>query len=771
MLTLLTQAFVKKMKTYQLNSAPLSDSPSRGEYWRLRNAIELTRGKRLVWQLTQRVLGRVLKVTQMNDEDLGKMIRCFESVLRPKAAKLSTTNSQSSTDFPPQPAMLPSPESTVGTETNTLSYSEENSGTATSPREQPADQPHETPALDGSRLSDRQRDEAGRRRILLQNALPFLEQRAGLSEVSRALGTSVATLSRLLNTAVRRGNERITSAEKCRRLLLLPVEQLAPDSPEGKASPFESLLKLPDVVGEMNRLYAATMGASCDQRTRDRRTGSIATTLKRLGDFQGVPATLAGHLRAGTKPVCLVEYLKQKWTPEMEARLRGQKHYSTSTVSGRRELTEELEDGTTVALQPGRVWVMDDMSSNIPFWFEVSTDEATAPGFSSMIKRHGCAVGRQGLYAWDWASGAWLGLELIGRLRDAYQASDILRFLRKLMTRYGIPDKIVIERGVWKARCISGWASDDSGSLVETEEGWQVSDMAGDETQKITDGIRSLGVEVIYAYTPRGKPIEGAFNHHQRLVPTFLKPGEAVNIGRHAGEYEWAAKQQRRASDGVLHARDLGFIHIDRLADVAWGAMLWEGRQPKAPRSQPPLEALTTFLSASPLRQLAQHNLAVFLPEKRNSQIRDGKIICQVNNETVEFIAPEHFAQLGDGARVDYAFDPAEPTLGAAVYGSRGYLCWAEYLPAGPAFSARDRGEDAGPKLLKRYKLAHRTAARLLDISTLRTVKISEQRQMPATSNSTTAPPRSGATTRPLPRASMRAADDPTLAEFLDQIN
>jgi len=414
-------------------------------------------------------------------------------------------------------------------------------------------------------LSERQQLEAGARRVMLVSAEPFLKSGLSVRETARVIGVQQMTLHRTLQLAALQGAERITSAEKCRRLLEGPIANLAPGSGGGKESAFKALLAVPEIGAEMHRLYVATMGASCAQATVDRRTGSLATVLLRLGDCPLVPPHLAEKLRAGSQPKCLVDFIKQHWTPEMEAKFRGQKHYGTATVCGRRDLTEELADGSIVPLQPGRVWVFDDMSSNIPFWFEVASDTADAcgsdRGLQKLIERHGCCIGRQGLYAWDWASGAWLGLELVGRMRDAYQASDILRFIRKLVQMYGKPDKIIMEGGVWRARAITGWglraATEDIGdeSLVESESGRQIPEMAADEAAKIQDGLRAIGVEIIHTHTPRGKPIEGAFNYHQRLVPTFFGRGEVVNIGRHAGEFEWSAAQHRRASQGVLHPR------------------------------------------------------------------------------------------------------------------------------------------------------------------------------------------------------------------------
>jgi hypothetical protein len=585
----------------------------------------------------------------------------------------------------------------------------------------------------------------------LKAARPLL-QSLSLRATADALGVPLASMSRLVSTFAHLADDQLTT------------ENCAGDfANRGQSSEFDALLKVPEIVAEMNRLYVATMGASCAQATKERRTGSIALTLKRLGDFPLMPERLAAKLRGGTQPRPLVDHLKRTWTAEMEAKLRGQKHYALASVSGRRDLTEELADGSRVPLKPGRVWVLDDMSSNIPFWFEVPDKTNLPANISAMVTRHGCAVGRQGLYAWDWASSAWLGFDLIGRLRDAYQASDILRFLRKLMQRYGKPDQIRIEQGVWKSRAISGWKTTEEG-LIETENEWQLPDMLGDETTKIADGIKALGVEVVYTYTPRGKPIEGAFNYHQRIVPTFLQQGEGINIGRHAGEFEWPAKQMRRAGDGVLHARDLGFIHIDRLADVAWQAMLWEGMHDKARRDGKPLEILTQYLNNFPLAELTERDLAAFMPEKRSRNYKGGTIVVEVAGETHEFINPEVFALLPTGTKLDFAFDPAEPTLGAAIYDQRGFLCWASYLPAGPVISNRVRTEDDAPQLLKRYKLAHRTAARLLDLKTLRTVKIAEARtrSLPTANDADSAAAAPLPETRRAPATQLQTAGGPS---------
>ncbi len=598
-------------------------------------------------------------------------------------------------------------------------------------------------------LSERQLLEANARRVMLVSAQPFLAAGLSLPDTARAVGVHKLALWRILQLAPAQRQRRSSNAEKCRRLLAGPVADLAPGSGGGKESAFQSLLKVPEIVAEMHRLYAATIGASCAQATNDRRTGSLALTLKRLGDFHLVPKHLGQKLSGGSQPDCLMAELKRVWTPEMEAKFRGQKHYNHATVAGRRALVEELADGTQVPLQPGKVWVFDDMSSNLPFWYDLDAASVGAisdRGLRQLVERHGCALGRQGLYAWDWGSGAWLGVDLIGRLRDAYRASDILRFMRKLMMLYGKPDKIILERATWQAHCIAGWvireSSSSSSSLVEIEDGWEVPDMDADESAKISDGIKALGVEIIYTYISRGKPIEGAFNYLQDIVPTMCDQGEAMNIGRHAGEFEWSAKAHLRAGAGVLHPRDLKFIHIDRLADLTLQAMTWDGNHDKARRSGKPLEILAAQLNTFALPRLSERDLAVFLPHKDSIMIRGGFI----NPLGHQFGNAETFAALGDGVRVEYAFDPDEPTLGAAIYSAKGFLCWANYVPAGPVFSARDRSGEVGPQYIKAYKAAHRTAFRALDLKSLQPVIIAERRDgagqvATVTRGSTGAPP------------------------------
>lgn len=589
--------------------------------------------------------------------------------------------------------------------------------------------PHNPPdPLAAPRLTAKQSAAANGRRLLLIEARPLFAAGLSCAQVSKSLRVPNARLYRLLQSAPA-GN----AVQKIDFLLAQSTSALAPRARRGRCSEFAALLQTPEIRDEMIRLYAATVGASSAVAAQDRRTGSIATTLKRLADFHLVPESLAARLRSGFRPAPLVGFLKKNWTPEMEMKFRGQRHYTLNTIVGRRDLVEELADGTLATLKPGRVWGLDDMSSNVPFWFDFPRlKKIPNCGLAPMIARHGCAIGRQGLYAWDWASSAWLGFDLIGRLHDAYTAADILRLLRKLIKNYGKPEAIVLEGGIFNSKTISGWTVSDS-ALVETANGIERPEMSEIESARLRDGIRAIGVKIIRATSARAKPIEGAFNHLQRLLPTFFERGEAVNIGRFPGEFDWAARQTRRAANGVRHARELGFVKDDRLADVTWQAMTWEGCHEKNrfgwTTPQKPLEVLTNFLSASPLPAAEESDLAVCLPVKiEGRKIVGGKITVTVLGREFDFVNPKIFAALGDGASVDVAFDDCEPQAGMAVYDSRGFLCWANYLPAGPVLSARDRRHDPAVETLRAYKKFHSTRGRMLDLKSLRTVRFDEMR-------------------------------------------
>lgn len=183
-------------------------------------------------------------------------------------------------------------------------------------------------------LSDYQLGKAARRYSLLRAALPLLQKKRRQVAVAAVIGVSATTLSRLLNLApVFRveNRENFSAAEKCRRLLAAGRESLAPGVAKGQRSPFTPLLRNSDIVAELKRLYVNTL-VECPEPTADRRPGSIALALKRLGDFPIVPPRLASKLQSGVKPKPLVVFLKRTYSPDVAAKLR---HYSQRIATGK----------------------------------------------------------------------------------------------------------------------------------------------------------------------------------------------------------------------------------------------------------------------------------------------------------------------------------------------------------------------------------------------------------------------------------------------------
>lgn len=142
-----------------------------------------------------------------------------------------------------------------------------------------------------------------------------------------------------------------------------------------------------------------------------------------------------------------------------------------------------------------------------------------------------------------------------------------------------------------------------------------------------------------------------------------------VNIGRFRGEMERDTKKLIQAHAGVKHPRDLGFIAQPDLADRMAACMVKVNGIPKEGRLQKgvPDDKWGRAVALNPLRKLEPHQLWIFLPERRELQIRGGHVIPEIGGQSYPFCHPELFAALGNGYRVIIHFDPAEPTLGAAI--------------------------------------------------------------------------------------------------------
>lgn len=550
-------------------------------------------------------------------------------------------------------------------------------------------------------MSPKEREKALERRQLLLRAEPLFARRLSQTEVARELGVSIATVTRLLAFGGHAGgpHERVVKA------LAKPLHRLVDWGKRGPRSPFDQIAGNEHVRRRLHELYLATVGASSEAMTHGRRTGSAALALLRFADDALCPAGLAKRLQAGAQPAVLMRVIREV-TPELEQHARGERHAQLHTIRGRRGMTVLELDGSESDLLAGDLWELDDMSVNQPF--------ACPDG------RGGWILSRQGLYCRDVRSRKWLGVELVARPRESYRAEDVLRFLRRLMTDYGKPRRgLRLERGIWASRRIRGYeVSADGFEEVEFER----DPMADEERHRLQDGVRSLGIEIFWTHNAHGKAgIESSFRQLQAVAATLTT--EWQNIGRHAGEFERAARELRRARSGVDPVK-LGFAPMNLLADRTLEAMAWMDLRDRDEEGASAQMVWDRDTGVEPLEALCLTDLAAFLPEVRESTIRGGCVTCKVNGVPHDFRAPEVMAELGHGFRVHVRFDPCEPSLGAAIYSRESgsanhhgfamgqFLGWAAYEPPGHQLDLTK--EYAGAKGQQTQRAWHRSAYRAL---------------------------------------------------------
>ena len=509
-------------------------------------------------------------------------------------------------------------------------------------------------------------------------------------------------------------------ADRLRFALSLPLEKLAPEWSGGRPTPWAELAEQPGLVNALLGHYTATISASTEQSAQGRHTGSMSLALLRLADESWMHPDRAAELRRGRKPAALLR-LMRRITPEIEAKLRGPKHYQHAGPAGRRAMTVIRTNGAEVPLMAGDLWELDDMSANHPFF--VRLDDGSY------------LLSRQTLYCRDVASGKWLSLDRIVRPRQSYRAEDILRTLRKIMLAFGKPRiGLRLERGAWASQSIQGWSVPSVSTVPAILPGPSdlitLAGMEPSEKSLLQSGLKALGIHLIYAFSSRGKAgIEGGFNYLQRVEATMS--GAYQHLGRHAGEFERAARELRAAQDNVsADPSRAGFAPIEHSADLGTQAMTWINARPMDRLGCTRDEAWTRDIALHPLPVLEPQDLAATLPDVReNLMIRGGRVTVTLDGCAMDFRAPQAFAAMGDTYRVSLRFDPADLSLGAAIYNAETssknwmgakvgqLLCWAQYETPGPQIDLRDpaqRTPRAASEAIQAQKHWHATAFRAL---------------------------------------------------------
>ena len=477
---------------------------------------------------------------------------------------------------------------------------------------------------------------------ILREARPYLALHS-LDEVARIVGTSAPTLHRLVKKF-----GALPDAE-------LTPERLAPIKDGGRECEWEFLLNQEPVRAKLLEIYVATMGASSARAANDRRTAKIATALRNFAYEPECPAPLRERLLAGYQPVPFVNFLRQAVTPEMEARVRGPKHYQLHGPSSVRDWTCRLPDGSRFEMPAAYTLSMDDMSTNHPFYVEL-------PGCGQNEEEF--ILSRQGLYALWAKHKVWQSVELVARLRESYTAADILRtFYKMCLSLGGVPPFVEFEQAIWKANKISGWKRDGEWII---EEQIERPGMAKDQMNTISAGLGLCGVKVLYKTKAHQKHIETHFNALQNTLAIVARQYQC--IGRYAGEFELPGKQLRRVRAGSHTPRDLHFASQAQLADCIAEAFRRTWEMPSTIPGKTRYEAHQDDLSRVGLLPLSPRLFAACLPgELRKTTIRNGYINVEYRGAAFQFRA-EEFAHLGDGYELYYKFDDTDPNLGAAIF-------------------------------------------------------------------------------------------------------
>lgn len=294
----------------------------------------------------------------------------------------------------------------------------------------------------------------------------------------------------------------------------------------------------------------------------------------------------------------------------------------------------------------GDLWECDDMSLNQPFWYEWSY------GGDPLSDMFGVRLGRQMLACIDTATARWISFDLIGRIRDAYRAEDIVRFLGNTVSLNGIPRHgFRLERGIWKSNAVRG-----------------VKGVNDANEERVLGSIQDA-VALHYAHSPKAKGvIEGSFDMLQTILAL-----DGLTIGRQRGEYEKTTALMLKCADGRLHPLAAGFPHISEIAERVSGAMQKFNERMKLGRviKGIPEEVYSAHIAAAPLAQLPDEQAHLFLPYREVRPINGAHVRCKVehyNHRVFSFAIPGELARLGRGYRLLVCFDPANPHAGARVF-------------------------------------------------------------------------------------------------------
>jgi hypothetical protein len=315
-------------------------------------------------------------------------------------------------------------------------------------------------------------------------------------------------------------------------------------------------------------------------------------------------------------------------------KFRGKKHAQGNELVIRRDNTIELKDGTRSPMRTYSIFESDDMSINEPFRYQ-------CPETGQWM------TGRQSLFTLDVYSAAWLGLNTVGRARDAYRVEDIADHMLQIVLAHGLPDIWRLERGLWESSLIHG--------------------------VKLPDGSRWGGLDalfhVVHAFSSRGKGlIESSFSPLQNR-----SAHESLSIGRYASEFEFQTKLKMRADAGDKKALEQLWTARE-CADAQWKFCCDMNATPKERRAfgrdtVTPSDLLATG-KPTPCQE---SDLWRFCPVKKMLGVNKGRIVIGLQHYPLDFEFVIQGVMEGDpifdhGYQLFVAFHPGRPQDGCHIF-------------------------------------------------------------------------------------------------------
>ena len=353
-------------------------------------------------------------------------------------------------------------------------------------------------------------------------------------------------------------------------------------------------------------------------------------------------------------------------------------------------------DGQRFPLFPNALWESDDESENVP----TLSDDG---------KAH-----RQTLKTIDVFSEKWLGVTSIARDSDAYTLEDQSEHVRALVEMFGWPVAWRIERGPWENGFWWG--------IKLPRDFWFTPDCPKYRFGGIHHGSGGP-VNVLRAFKSRHKAtVEGAFNHRQNLHAHL-----GLDIGRHRGQFEAAARIMRRVHAGQADA----MAELQAMAagcDVSSAVLARFNQEAKARRMfggsrHVPDELFATGLPGHEPqhRPLTTENAWRLWPCKFATVHTNGRVQTRLERYQTLFafetagqpVAAGPWPYLPHGWPVFVAFHPMRLDWGAKIFNARhpddpanpariprgAWLMDAPFQTDAPAFRVRSAGADfSGPR-------------------------------------------------------------------------